>query len=610
MPNDDWMDEVGPIRLGDEPPQQVRWEFGPHCYREEWLEEPEGQWTRQERVLFARDVRPSATMRVHGAGDYGMVYDYRDQRGRVLQGTLLASAWAGGGSGPAGVAMRAGVQVLPGCGRLWTRAMGTWHSHAVDAPEVTVVEASGWHQDGEHHVYVNGGTVIGAEWLAEGAHVDLRGLKRGTLGEWKDVTSQLLTTPFLKFVVGVSLAGPLPKILDRDSFGAHLAGPSSSGKSLGLYPAASVWSEPRSAIGSWHGTRSSHENDAAISSGACFIRDEVQQCDPADVRQVIYTLAHGSGRGRANSSGWSNQQSTTWSCTSLSTGENTMQEWVGVRNVQGGMTVRMLDIPIVRGDITTDAAHAAALRREFGRHYGLAGEALVRHLLGLDWDDLRARYEAIVQDLAREVDDGENVRICEQLAMVQLALLLAHEADLMPFDTEELEASVQAVRDRVFEHRGGTTTPEARAWDALKSSVSTAPARWPSEGEYAQANAAYGIRDAVAGVIYTTPKMLSESRLCESVGCRPDQLLTWLEAEGLCQRPDGSTRKGGRKQRWYVVWVDRESETDIAPSDLDSNDVDAADAEPTGNGQAHEPPKRANGQSKPEIPDLSAFWRT
>jgi len=596
--------ETRDVRLGDGPPyaSSTRWQIGFICKKEKWAYDSDaGKWFHDETATIAREVWPLSIVRVQGSGDYGVRYRYHDRKGRVRYGTLEADAWVDStaAKNAAGAAAKAGVQIQPRCGGDFCEMLGEWYSEARDVKESTVVRRSGWHDDDGQAVYVNGTQVMGADWYAEGAHTALRGQEKGTLDDWKDAVEETVTTPYLAFALGVSLAGPLLHVLDRDPFGVHLAGASSSGKSRSLYAASSVWGNPRSLIKSWDGTKNGHEIAAQDYSGACMILDELQECDPRHVRKFVYSFADGEGRRRSNRSGTEVVQTRSWSCTALSTGENTITDWIGADHVQGGLTVRMLDVPIERGEVTIDRDHAEAIRERFQQNYGVAGRTFIQWMINQpNLDGVRAFHRKSQDILISGIENGENVRIMEQVAIVYTALALADFVGILPeswAETKEeygnrsfVEYAVEVVKERIIGSRGDVTTPEARAWSVLQNMAAAQPARFPVETDYDRAHEAFGVR--FAGVsedgktrrdgLYTTPSMLDASGVTKGAGCTASQLFDWLADQGLVARPDKAWRVGGSLQRWYTVYlhqVDVE-EGDAQPlPDLDSLMVDIDD---------------------------------
>ena len=102
--------------------------------------------------------------------------------------------------------------------------------------------------------------------------------------------------------VSLALAGPLLEPLGLDSFGLHLRGASSSGKTTALRVAASVWGGP-GVLTTWRSTSNGLEGMAALRNSTMLALDELGQATAAEVGEVVYMFANGQGKARARRSG-------------------------------------------------------------------------------------------------------------------------------------------------------------------------------------------------------------------------------------------------------------------------------------------------------------------
>jgi len=107
----------------------------------------------------------------------------------------------------------------------------------------------------------------------------------GTNDEWrKHVGLKCIRNSRLVLAVCCAFAGPIFKLVEGESGGVHLRGPSSIGKSTAGYVAGSVvgGGGSKGFARSWHATMNGLEAMAALHNDAILILDELSQVDPRD----------------------------------------------------------------------------------------------------------------------------------------------------------------------------------------------------------------------------------------------------------------------------------------------------------------------------------------
>ncbi|RZO83051.1 MAG: DUF927 domain-containing protein [Oceanococcus sp.] len=285
----------------------------------------------------------------------------------------------------------------------------------------------GWVQD----AYVLPNEVIGADHdevhFQHSERVGDECRVSGTIEDWRsEVSAYAVNNPLLLLALSASFAGPLIEACHAESGGIHLVGDSSAGKSTIQRVAVSVWGG-RDYCRSWRATGNGLEGIAALHNDALLALDEISECDPREVGQIVYMLGNGQGKQRAAKTGFA-RKITRWQTILLSTGERTigatMQE--GGQRQKAGQGLRLLDIPTDRTFGAFDCLHqfesghqfADHLLRASKRYFGTACRAFLNAIVTSAGD--HAQDYADLRDSHLFNDDGLDQQ--ERRAMARFAL--------------------------------------------------------------------------------------------------------------------------------------------------------------------------------------------
>jgi hypothetical protein len=606
------VEETAPIEVGS---GSTVYEIGPKCTKIKRRYDAENNsWEPYEWHDVAKEVWPVAMTDHHEGGHRGVRYRYHDAWGGVRYGVIHADAWMDTYKAKtvAGEAAKSGVQTEPGRGRDFAEMLGKWAQECgASADRIVEVTSSGW---ADEHIYVNGPDIVGmadeasssapadSNWTASGKHTVHRGGRAGELEDWIDGLKRLATAtgnnvrwnegePIRLFAagIGVSLVGALVEPLGLQPWGLHLCGASSAGKTKALMWGASIWGNPRRTMSSWQGTANGHEISAAMMDGACLTIDEIQEGDAWQIHKFVYMFSDGEGKKRQKRGSNELRETRRWASTMLSSGENSAVEQVGPELVQGGFTTRLVDFRVRDGEGTESGDHATEIERFVEEAHGTAWRPWVEWVMERDTAELRDRYDDIRRRLAEGIESGENVRILQQLAQVELALVEAVEAGLIPWTSEQMRDCVEWLSERVIGERGDQTRPEPRAYARLKAVFETSPKRFPASKLAVQrTDQMIGVRRKPEhGSIHTSASLLRESGICREVGTTPERLLEWCEDRGLATwREDAEKGRKrysvhGMQRRWCEVELFEDAEeADETPSFEDfGNVVDMHEAE-------------------------------
>jgi putative DNA primase/helicase len=226
------------------------------------------------------------------------------------------------------------------------------------------------------------------------------------------------------------------KRCNAEGGGVHFTGDSSIGKTAAIVAACSTWGGANY-LRSWRATANGMEGAAAMFNDGLLALDEISECDPRDVGAIVYALANGYGKQRANRSGGA-RSVTRWRCFVLSSGERTIPTHMaeGGRRAKAGQSVRLLDVPVsgqfgawddLHG-LPTGAAFSDEIKRAAVAHCGHAGRAFLEKLTcdTRNFCEWLERIKALPEFIT-EGGEGQDKRAAARFAMVALAGEVATE---------------------------------------------------------------------------------------------------------------------------------------------------------------------------------------
>ncbi|WP_291996646.1 DUF927 domain-containing protein [Candidatus Accumulibacter sp. ACC012] len=279
----------------------------------------------------------------------------------------------------------------------------------------------------------------------------------GTLDGWRtEIAARAVGNPL--FIVGLSaaFAGPMLARCNAEGGGLHFVGDSSTGKTTLLEAAASVWGGANYRR-SWRATANGIEGAAILFNDCLLALDEISECDPREVGNIVYALGNGRGKQRASRSGAARAVSR-WQAFIVSTGERTIATTMaeGGHRSKAGQSVRLLDIPAARQhgcfdvlhDQPSGAALSDAVKRAAVTHYGRAGRAYLERLAH-DPRDFAERLEILKgsPDFNHRDFEGQDKRAAGRFALLALAGEMATEYGLTGWpEGDAVKAAVVAFK--------------------------------------------------------------------------------------------------------------------------------------------------------------------
>jgi putative DNA primase/helicase len=348
-----------------------------------------------------------------------------------------------------------------------------------DGDRVTIVPRTGWHVVNGKKVFalpgngvgIDGRVILAAEVTA--SHYT----SSGTLEEWQNSVAKLAEAHSrARFAVASAFASPLLALIGADGGGINLRGPSSIGKTTLLAAAASVWGrgDERGFIRTWRGTGNGIEAAATQFSDTFLALDEIGVASGHEVGNVVYSIAGGIGKQRANRDG-SAKLPNTWRIFILSTGEISISDKIreGGKRARAGQEIRVLDINADAGkgfgvfDVGDNPENLAReLRQAAVNSYGTAGSAFIRAIIART-DDVaiivKEGLDRFRERVANGSQSGQVLRAANRIGLVAVAGELAIQLGILPWLTGSVnEAAGEAFRDWHAE-RGGNDPAEVRA---------------------------------------------------------------------------------------------------------------------------------------------------
>lgn len=213
------------------------------------------------------------------------------------------------------------------------------------------VNKTGWHNG----AFVLPDVVIGQKGserliLQNGESGSNHYLEKGTLEDWQyNVSRHCVGNSRLTFAVSASFAAPLLEWVGFDGMGVNFKGNSSEGKTTALRVAASVCGG-NDYMSTWRATSNGLEGTAAHHNDSTLILDEMGQVALVEAGEIVYMLANGMGKVRANRSGNARAKKQ-WRILLLSSGEISLSDHLASigKKTKAGQEVRLADIPMNTG---------------------------------------------------------------------------------------------------------------------------------------------------------------------------------------------------------------------------------------------------------------------
>ncbi|HDR1345595.1 TPA: DUF927 domain-containing protein [Pasteurella multocida] len=315
-----------------------------------------------------------------------------------------------------------------------------------------VVNATGW-QSGAY--ILPNGEVIGESktpvfFVGQSANNKGYGV-RGSIESWQqEIANNVAGNPFMMLGVAIALSAPIIHLINAESFGVHIFGGSSTGKTTIANIASSIYGHPDEIRLSWLTTPLGISNEAQARNDGFMPLDEIgQSTNRKHVGDIAYSLFNGVGKIQGAKEG-GNRDLARWRTVAFSTGEIDLETYltnVGIKtNV--GQLVRLLNIPLQRATQfhhhKDGKAHADHLNQASKLHYGVIGREWIKHLIDLHHNNaIETLYRAILENRLNTLPNdchSQVKRVMSRFSILEMTLKLS--LDFTGWDVSECENAI------------------------------------------------------------------------------------------------------------------------------------------------------------------------
>src|SRR5262245_2428081 len=433
--------------------------------KEEWEEEI---WLSAAFEIIGRVRDPQS----HG---WARLLRWNDDDGVVHQHPVADADLHGDGSALCAALAGRGLKIATGSLR---QHFVTYLNRAVVKARVTIVARTGWHEVEGQRTFVLPDSTNSKIIVHEA--VTSPYAASGSLEQWQGSVAKLAEGHSRAlFTISTAFVPPLLELIGEGGGGFNLRGPSSIGKTSLLCSAASVWGnggEQGGYIKTWRATANGLEGVAALYSGTLLPLDELSIASANEVGNIVYSLASGIGKQRAQRDG-SVRPPKTWHVTILSTGEVGIIAKIheGGRRARAGQGVRIVDIDADAEKGFGVFDHAAAdgskkladdIKKAAKDDYGVAGLAFVRAIETKGIESIvatvRETQDVFRANVIKGTPAGQVLRVADRLGLVAAAGELAISLDILPWQAGTVAGAVKVIFEGWHEDRGGDDPAEVR----------------------------------------------------------------------------------------------------------------------------------------------------
>lgn len=423
-------------------------------------------------IWLSSPVRVVRLTRDEDGGNWGKVLNFTDSDGNERETAIPNSMFAGDGREIRERLLDKGLSIAS-----TAKARNLFNDYLNSAnpdERATSVNQTGWYKN----AFVLPEELIGGTdpiYFQTERPIDFYS-EQGTLDEWRDTVSKYcIGNNKLLFAVSLAFAAPLLAPLAVENGGFHIFGPSSCGKSTALRVAASVYGGP-DYITTWRATDNGLEGTAAAHNDTLLIMDEMGQVSPNIVGDVVYMLANGEGKSRADRRG-NARRTKRWRIAILSSGEIDLDEHLlaAGRQAKAGQEVRLIGIPAVSRNAqygVFEDIHGLPNGAEFSKYlcqaasstYGTPFKAYIAKIAP-NIDAIRTQWVKFVHDRDWFIpadSDGQVRRAKHRFLLVAFAGELATEYGITGWNTGDAINAAKNCFHEWIENRGGTESREKK----------------------------------------------------------------------------------------------------------------------------------------------------
>ena len=348
----------------------------------------------------------------------------------------------------------------------------------------------------------------------------------GDYQKWLGVATEMRRKDVIcRIVLAASFASAILKPCDVLPFFVHLWSEiSSSGKTVALMFAASVWGDP--SLGaytqSFNATTVSMERTAEFFNSMPLVLDELQLAKDThgNMRFDVYKLAQGLGKGRGTKTGGVDK-TPTWNLCIITSGETPITSMTD----GAGAFARVIEIELER--VMIDAEAGNRIISAIKMNHGHAGRKFIDIINGIGVMELKKMYS----DKLRKVLEQPDVQ--EKQAMAAAALLLADEIASEHIFQDDSGLTFQELQPYLLSK--SQTSVSERAYELIIEWIASNANRFESNtsvtGKPDNSGAQYGVIDD--DMVYIINSQFNELML--ENGFNPRSVLSSFRKKGLIE---------------------------------------------------------------------------
>ncbi|SUT92691.1 DUF927 domain-containing protein [Actinobacillus lignieresii] len=257
---------------------------------------------------------------------------------------------------------------------------------------------------------------------------------KGTLESWKrEIAGNIRGNYSMMIGIATAFTAPLLEILGTSSFGVHLFGDSSKGKSTTIHLANSIYGDKSKLVKTWNSTPYAIQQEAVTRNDGFLTLDEIGQAKNAkDLEAIAYDIFNETGKMQGRKEG-GNREVNHWKITALSTGEKDLETQLRMQGVKihTGQLVRLINLPIYETcnfhQFPNAKAHADYLNEAVSEHYGVVGRSWItfisqnNELIKQTYKQIRKKWLDLTENMSGQVQRVAGDRFATMETALQLA---------------------------------------------------------------------------------------------------------------------------------------------------------------------------------------------
>jgi uncharacterized protein (DUF927 family) len=307
--------------------------------------------------------------------------------------------------------------------------------------------------------------------------------KKGTLTEWKRTVGEVTKGNHLHcFSIMVALTAPILKLMNEEGGFFHFVGASSIGKSSILQVAMSVWGNTE--MGTFRATDNNLEGICKEANDGVIFLDEMGECEADALSRIVYMVANGVTKGRADRSG-NARAITHFKVLALSSGEKGIEEKLAEKKIyaKAGQMLRMGELDADRGkglatfdiiNINPDtqekfkngAEQAEYLKLHARENCGVIIDAFMTEFVkdpNTYIRGIKKLKDEWTKQLNRTTVQPEIDRMIKKLSTIYATGVTASVMGILPYKKEEILEYLNSIFENWLNRRGGDVSYELQA---------------------------------------------------------------------------------------------------------------------------------------------------